>query len=302
MSDVYFFALKPPWKSLEECLKDSRIAFDGFSVCATECIDQLACARNSSRLIMRARKGALQDGITKGYLSYIGSQDFFGLDNIRIWVSDQGFTDECYADIESWASGVVQVLPVRVVAVNDNPTISGEAGLLDYSSKAECIFDIMKPALASVNCQNSSRVPYNSAPLMVRDVDISAAGAPNATMQITIGRVGAGRFQLTTIAQGTSYIQSTGDDGMVSLIITGGLGGINSALASLFFSPGNGFLGYCPLTLSVWDNGNWGECSGNHECGHSKPCNNYRAAESHLPDVVRTATRVCNVVYRLSFA
>ena len=293
MSDVNFFTLKNGvGQSLESCLKGPNIVFGGFGLCATQCADQLACARNNSRLIMRARKGALQDGITKGYLSYLGSQDYFGMDSIRVWVSDQGFTDECYADLLAWATGVVQVLPVRIVGVNDNPVVSSAEGLLDYSSKATCIFDILNPAQKSVNCLNSSRVPSNQAPLTVYDVDITAGGTPNATMQISIGRAGAGQFQLTSIAEETSYVQTVDESGMVSLIVSGGLEGINSALGSLYYRPGAGFLGYCPFTLTVWDNGNWGECSGDHECGQSQPCVNYRTAEPHIPDVVRSATQV----------
>jgi hypothetical protein len=296
MSDITFLALVPgAGASLEQCLKRPDIRVSGFRSCATPCANQLVCPRNASRLIVRGRTKMLQDGISRGFLSYLGAQDAFGLDMVRVWVSDQGFTDECYSDLTAWASGVVQVIPVRVVGVNDNPVIStprGSTGLLDYSSGARCVYDLFDPPQDGKNCLNLSRVPPDGLPLSVRDVDIDAGKTNNVTMMLTVGRSQAGRFQLGAIAQGMSYLQSVDDEGRVSMLISGTLPGLNQALQTLFFDPGKRFLGYCPFILTVWDNGNWGECSGEHECGHSAPCGNYRTATPHVPDVVRSAKKV----------
>jgi hypothetical protein len=293
MSDITFMALAPgAGASLEQCLKSPGVRVSGFRHCAAPCANQAACPRNASRLIVRGRTTALQDGISKGYLSYLGAQDSFGLDAVRVWVSDQGFTDECYSDLEAWGSGVVQNIPVRVVGVNDNPVISTPSFLLDYSSSARCVNDILDPAQEGSNCLNLSRVPPRGLPLTVRDVDIDAGGTNNVTMMLSVGRAQAGRFQLGAVAQGMSYLQSSDDAGLVSMLITGTLSGLNQALLSLFFDPGSSFLGYCPFVLTVWDNGNWGECSGEHECGHSAPCSNYRTASPHVPDIVRSTVQV----------
>ena len=296
LSTITFFELKSGvGASLEDCLQSSNIPTAGFGYCATQCADQATCSRNVSRLILKGSKTALQQGISDGYLSYLGSENYFGLDTIRIWVSDQGFTDECYSDVVAWRHGAVQELPVRVIGVNDAPVVSAAPLLLDYSSSATCKFDILNPPEDGGNCLNISRVPPSSKPLTVYDVDIDSGGTPNATMILSLGRVGAGRFQLTTIAQDTSYLQAVvGSSGMISLTVsgTGGLSGINTALATLFFSAGTGFLGYCPFTLTVQDNGNWGECSGEHTCGQAEPCFNYRTAAPHVPDVVRSTTQV----------
>jgi hypothetical protein len=293
MSDITFLTLTPDaGASLEACLKTSDIQTLGFRRCAVPCENQLVCPRNASRLILRGRTTALQTGISKGYLSYLGAQDKFGLDMLRVWVSDQGFTDECYSDLTAWTSGVVQNIPVRVVGVNDNPVISTPGFLLDYSSSAPCVYDLLDPPQDGGNCLNVSRVPPRGPPLTVRDVDIDAGGTNNVTMMLTVGRALAGRFQLGAIAQGMSYLQSVDDNRVVSMLVSGSLGGLNQALQTLYFDPGNSFLGYCPFTLTVWDNGNWGECSGDHECGHGAPCSNYRTAGPHVSDIVRSTVQV----------
>eukprot|EP00961_Rhodomonas_salina_P087206 1172737-Rhodomonas_salina.1 len=92
--------------------------------------------------MMRGPKKAIQEGLIKNYLSYVGRPDQNGLDEITVWVSDQGMTDDCYQEYAAWDElSVTQKIPVRVIAVNDAPRITYPTDVLLYSKGLGCYVD-----------------------------------------------------------------------------------------------------------------------------------------------------------------
>ena len=157
------------------------------------CPDQLACMRNVSWIAMLTFLQSFQEGITNLFLRYQGKPYFNGRDKISIWVSDQGFTDECYSDLLTEKFTV----DVRVIAVNNPPIISSDFTVMSFEQGLRCYVDYMKfPRYAGTeglapSCTNSSDSnipPANSgSPLFFSDVDMDTTKYGNLTVVFTVG-------------------------------------------------------------------------------------------------------------------
>lgn len=89
-----------------------------------KCSNQLACARNQSRIWIRTRIPNLQKALSQGFLRYVGKENWAGIDMLYIWVSDDGYSDQNYSKPLSAEAK----LPIGVIAINDDPVISYPGG------------------------------------------------------------------------------------------------------------------------------------------------------------------------------
>ena len=289
--------------SVEECvssensLKAMKADFFTLSMCAEACPDQKACMQNQSRLILRTHKSSIQEALEKAYLVYSGLPDGNGpgggLDSLRVWVSDQGMTDETYASNDALKTGAVGTISIRVVAVNDAPTIDYPTSLLLYTQGDRCTVDVNNALLpGGLSCYHevAMRFPPGEIDIiLISDWDDIDVPYGNLTLTLRIGKANAGRFQFLKAAsllliKDLSFLVFKNDLDQVNLALAGPRNSINNGLPGIHYDTDASFIGYLPITVTADDNGNYGECSGDHDCGQAKPCLNHRTATQHQPD------------------
>ena len=293
--------------SIEECVqtKESRKAMKGdlftLTMCAEACPDQIACMQNQSRISIRTLKSSIQEALEKAYIIYSGRPDGVGtgggLDTLRIWVSDQGMTDETYASNDALVAGTAGTVGIRVVAVNDAPTITYPSSLLIYAQGDRCFVDVNDQLRAGgINCYRGEALrvpPVETEPaqssIFISDWDLDDVEWGNLTLILRIGKPNAGRFQFLKkdalkLMVDVSFLVFKNDVDQLNLALAGPRGSINSGLPGIHYDTDASFIGYLPITVTADDNGNYGECSGDHECGQAKPCLNHRTATPHVAD------------------
>jgi hypothetical protein len=92
----------------------------------------------------------------------------------------------------------------------------------------------------------------------------------------------SGGFFFRKILENTRmWFEEFEQDGLRVSKIDGRLVEVNTVLQSLHYDANDVYQGYVPFVVSALDNYNYGECSGEHECGAQEPCVNHRLAESH---------------------
>eukprot|EP00961_Rhodomonas_salina_P185266 2501576-Rhodomonas_salina.5 len=260
------------------------------------CPNQLNCMINVSRIMMETTIGSLQLGLEQLFLSYQGRPDWYGRDTLEVWVSDQGYTDECYNS----SLAVVETVSIRVVGINDPPTLTVPSSVLVYQRGQRCYVDWqtydtndngMIPACEAF--PNISLVPPSPLqPLAFRDVDLGDTPDKVAEMSVIItigndeqrhGQSGGLMFSETrerTNMWLVEYVQ----EGLMTTMIQGSLDDINWLMQRLRYDADPSYQGYAPFVVNINDNLNYGECNGHHECGAFEAvCMDHMNAKPHVP-------------------
>ena len=302
----------PPGRSLFSTDKLNFLTVSNGHV--VPCSNQLSCMRNASWIALQTDLASFQQGLEQMFLTYQGKSHYFGKDSLLIWVSDQGFTDSCYNETLI----AIEILHIRVVAVNNAPVISRPLSVLPYQQGSACYVDYMKfPLQNGLNpiCANSTEYtipPRSSTPgLQFDDPDMFATSYGNMTLLITIGlqvpqHIFAGNFFFLSVLKGSDIWYETfrSSIGLRTLFVQGTMPNLNTLMSSLRYNADPEYTGYLPLQINVNDNYNFGECDGNHTCGKLNPCGNHSLAGSHRPvvqginsvtlDVVVGSAQICS--------
>lgn len=260
----------------------------------TPCADQKACMQNQTRITLSTTKSIFQKSLQELFLTYRGASNFYGEDMLTVWVSDMNHTDECYSN----TLATQDFINIRVVAINDPPMIRRPDAVMIYGRGTRCYSNFQRnaqrsPSGINLEClqSNVSKIPPNpvgDATLFFSDVDLGdrprtirdASGAlvgldPHLTVIMTIGTLpqhrSAGSLLLPATARDTfqSFEMFRDVDGLVNLAASGTLSQINSIMHDIRYDADLKYQGYIPIRISVNDNGNLGECRGNHRCGWS---------------------------------
>eukprot|EP00960_Hanusia_phi_P034524 751133-Hanusia_phi.AAC.6 len=269
----------------------------------TACTKTQACTINASEINFRSTIADFQQALDWQFLSYQGKPNFFGKDYLSVWVSDEGFTDSCYSPPLTQQ----MVLDIRVVGINDPPVISATNNVLVYQKGHRCYSDFM---LFPVNLDGMSSSCINESSSMVpprifgrsvyiSDVDMNYKPYANMTLTMKIGNnpalhSNAGQFFLPRIDNMTEnwYEMYRDATGLLTVVIQGKMESINQLLAELRYDASASFQGYVPFQIIADDMKNYGECSGNHNCGADFPCINHNLAGSHVPVLVGLTTTI----------
>ena len=243
------------------------------------CPNQLTCMRNVSRLQMRASLSTLQAGLSQMFLTYTPKPNFFGKDLLSIYVSDQGYTDECY----NATLGKREQLSIRVVGVNDAPVVRTNDKVLLYGRGQQCFFNFQdyknsQPIGLNPDCvklPNLTKVPSPDVgpSWSLEDVDMDASAYGNITLLLTNGldpgHANSGSFTLKEIPPFSDawYSEYRNSDGLLTLEIAGKIPDVNRILQQLAYNADPSYQGYAPFMIRALDMFNSGECSGNHKCG-----------------------------------
>ncbi len=157
-------------------------------------------------------------------LSYQGNLNYVGTDTLNVTVNDQGNTG---------SGGALQdtgSVDIDVLAVNDQPTLT-------------------LPADTSVNEDTSLAISG----IAIADVD-AASSALQVTLEVSNGTL--------TLGDTTGLTFSTGDGSDdASLVFTGSLTDINTALATLSYQGNLNYVGTDTLNVTVNDQGNTGSAA-----------------------------------------
>ena len=259
------------------------------------CSDQTLCARNQSRIWIRARLPKLQQAMQEGFLRYVGKENWAGNDVLQVWVSDDGYTEP--ANAFSRKLTAEEKLGILVVAINDDPGIvipGGEgckcdpsngkcscstAPPLQYTKGILCRNDWMKygftdpwPKGRALECKQSnlSKIPndrplYDAFPelsnkVVFSDVDMDETPHGNITVTVKIERPNAGSFTIKDVFSSISYYQWIDADEMLNLRMQGKLTEINIIMTRLFFDAKEDYSGSAPFQITIVDNNNFGIC------------------------------------------
>ena len=308
--DTMFFT-KVTDQPIGTCLAGlGTIIYDKLAACYKPCSNQKACAVNASSLLFTIRLKNLKLVLQEKYLTYQAKLNYYGFDTLSIWAIDQGYTDSFYDYRRSIAAASVLELMIRVVGVNDPPTVTFPNYVLRYQGNQPCYVDYMQFKTA-INCPyvsanpmfyNFSSIPPLDGPLKAAalsrgpasvpyitfaDVDMDGTIYGNMTLLIQIGdpQTGyAGRFTINEVhpmVDHFQYFNSKENRGYLQL--DGRLENINILMRRIFFDPNPSFQGICPFYLLAFDNNNFGECNGDHACGYSFPCDDPLQADAHTP-------------------
>jgi hypothetical protein len=229
--------------------------------------DQKACMQNRSTIIMRALLSQFQNALKQRFLTYVANPNFYGLDSLHIWISDQGFTDQSYKDVRAAFSEI----PITVRPVNDNPTIltpDNTAGI-QYVTDMPCRADFMNPfrnvsqpsSLDGLRCpypSSSAFPPSSLSPISVADVDVDDVKMGNVTVNIQIQAQNAGQLYIEANGENevgalpdVTYYERFDEDGTTTLTLWGKINKIVHVLRHLYFDCGGGFAGYAPISIQV---------------------------------------------------
>lgn len=103
------------------------------------CPVQRDCMINQTRMTIEGSLVEIQKMLRQRFVSYIGQPNFYGLDEIKVWVSDQGFTDRSYNN----ALHDTVNIRVRILPVNDEPNITATQDVLKYAQGQVCRVDFI---------------------------------------------------------------------------------------------------------------------------------------------------------------
>ena len=258
------------------------------------CANQIECAKNQSKIWIRARLPKLQLAMRQGFLRYVGKQDWAGNDMLTAWVSDDGYTD---IGLQAPLTDETK-LPIGVVAINDDPSIlfpGGEGCKCDtsigkcacssvpplgYTKGVYCKNDWMKygfsdpwPLGRALECKeaNLSSIPniqprYAAYPalsnnIIFDDVDMNETPFGNITVNIKIGRKNAGAFTINDIFSTVGLYQWVDMDEMLNLQVRGKMRDINALMERIFFDATDDYSGPAPFQIVAVDNNNFGICT-----------------------------------------
>jgi len=266
------------------------------------CDDQLTCMLNVSRLQIRTDVLSLQLGIEQNFLSYTALPDYFGRDQMKIFVSDLGNTDECY----NATLTAEETINIRVVAINDPPVISGGINsVLIYRKGQRCYVDFGEFNSAANNdglsttCRlqpEISRLPTTIKSngeidaIQVSDVDLGFSEAGNVSVTFTLGddealhSTGGALLISQILTFSDNWFSEYRQEGLYNMMIEGRIAEVNLLLQQLKYDADPVYQGYVPFVIQAYDRLNYGECSGRHVCGAEKPegCSDSREAEPHV--------------------
>jgi len=270
------------------------------------CANQRECMVDVRQLNIRARKTFIQQGLSQMFLVYKGLPNYYGPDELSVWVSDGGFTDECY----NATLVAKQTINIRVVGLNDAPVIEAPRGVMAYPRGLSCFADFHENQLTGTglttqcfNFPNASKLPPEpSERIRFLDQDIDDTPYGNLTVTIRLGNnaghANAGQFTITQVIPNSQnwFDLYRDDEDCLNLQITGKIEDLNKLMHNLRYDAHPTFQGYVPIKIFAQDNKNFGECNGDHECGNLKKCGDHNKAEPHKPvavgmaDVVLDAT------------
>ena len=289
-------ALVPPISTVHDCLikvaSTSEVA-KKLDQCYETCPDQLGCAYNVSALLFQTSAENLQTILGEKYLTYVGNENTYGIDELHVWVADQGYTDGWYNLEKSYRQAAEKKIKIRLIGVNDPPVVEIPDYVLTYQIETVCHFDWTTQNKKGMMCpidqavlDESSRVPPMKAGsialeqarayeartgrlpfIRVSDVDLADNPYGNLTLNIEIG-LATGYFGFFTISEILSkvelyqfYRHATRTQ---TLQIKGRVDDINVLMERLYFSSETSQTGYAPFIVKASDNNNYGECSGSH--------------------------------------
>ena len=262
------------------------------------CEDQKRCMVNTSQINMEGKKEFIQKGLKWMFLTYKPKPNYYGPDQLKVWVSDMGYTDECY-NASLTAS---ETINIRVVGVNDPPVVFKPKDVSVYPRGSRCFNSFHDhPSLNSIlglnpeceNNQNNSMIPPadTGAPVQFSDVDIDDKEYGNLTVRIQIGtdeieHKNAGSFTLVETNEfSRNWLELYRDSrtGLITLNMLAKIDEMNKLMNKLRYDADPIYLGYVPIRVYANDNKNFGECSGEHKCGKEEVCGDHHNAEPHLP-------------------
>ena len=280
-------------------------------LCYETCPNQLACRINASFLVFQTTTQNLKTILRQKYLTYVGNDNTYGVDELKVWVADQGFTDDWYNLRKSYLEAASKTISIRIIGVNDPPVVTIPDYVLKYQINTICNYDWMqtenrKGAMCPLDSRVldlNSRVPpmrpgttgemqaltykssYGREPFIhISDVDLLDNPYGNLTLTIEIG-AGTGKFgefSISEILPKVEYFQFYRPaTKLQTLQMKGGMSDINVLMTRLYYSSETDRMGYAPFIVKVSDNNNFGECSGMHFCGTDEPCDDGRKGEPH---------------------
>lgn len=235
--------------------------------------------QNVSRIEIRTTISVLQKALEQMFLTYVPKPNYYGRDELNIYVNDQGYTDDCYNS----SLGRRETLNIRVVGVNDPPVIRASNEVLLYGKGEKCFYDFQQfaintPVGLSNGCAfipNSTRVP----PPIVGpswafdDVDMDDTPFGNMTLVLIVGQMvpahtSAGTFIIKETLKFSRlwYEEYRNNDGLMQLVIQGSMAEINWLMDYLAYNADDNYQGYAPFKIIALDELNFGECSGDHAC------------------------------------
>jgi len=273
------------------------------------CVPQIACMVNTTTINIRARKEFLQTGLEQLFLRYRGAENFYGPDLLKVWVSDQGYTDDCYNE----TLVAEEEIFVRVVGINDPPVIKAPDTVLVYQKGFRCYSDF--PAFPSdpnglvrmcADNGNASWVPPNdlrpNAKIQFEDVDIADTEYGNMTLTLVVGssaerHAASGEFFLPQVIRETAswYTMFRNLQGLQTLTIQGTMEDINLLMQDLRYDADPTYQGYVPFQIIANDMLNFGECDGDHVCGNLQSCADHREGHNHRPARFGLTTLILDV-------
>jgi len=273
------------------------------------CPDQRACMQNVSRIEIRTTISVLQKALEQMFLTYVPKPNYYGRDELNIYVNDQGYTDDCYNS----SLGRRETLNIRVVGVNDPPVIRASNEVLLYGKGEKCFYDFQQfaintPVGLSNGCAfipNSTRVP----PPIVGpswafdDVDMDDTPFGNMTLVLIVGQMvpahtSAGTFIIKETLKFSRlwYEEYRNNDGLMQLVIQGSMAEINWLMDYLAYNADDNYQGYAPFKIIALDELNFGECSGDHACGSGRSvCMDPLAAEGHGTPMMGITSKIVDV-------
>ena len=260
------------------------------------CQNQRDCMRGTKDINIQGRLQFIQTALEQMFLTYKPLPDYYGPDELKIWVSDDGYTDECY----NATLIAEQTIKIRVVAVNDAPVIAKPSTVMVYARGLRCFNSFMDHGefetginRECVTNPNTSMFPpaISGSAIQFSDVDLDDKEYGNMTITIRIGSVAgvhenAGSLTLVDTLTGSKawfVLFREPLQGLVSLRIQAKLPEINALMNNLRYDADPTFQGYVPVVIAADDNKNYGECSGDHYCGKDEVCADHWEAKEHTP-------------------
>ena len=254
------------------------------------CPVQIDCMQNKSRIWIRSTISILQNALNWGYLTFTGIHYFVGTTELKIWISDDGYTDASYTKPLSASDS----LKIQVIPVNNAPTVVAPTGTgctcspqdgicqcgqvppLQYASGYRCYNNWMDFAILNSNAiscpyPNISQIPnkkdsYQNFPelsrnIVLNDVDFAEDNSAYITVELVIGRKGVGEFFFNEILTTVEYFEWVENDELVHLRMNGELQNVNYQLTKLYLDVKSDYAGPAPIQVNVNDNKFAGVCT-----------------------------------------
>jgi hypothetical protein len=173
----------------------------------------------SNNVVLRGTLDSLNQALAG--LTYTGSTDFNGLDELQLLVDDQG-SQGSGAALTASSSMVIDLSDTSVSAVNDAPVIAAPASATTLEDNAISFTDIS-----------------------ITDVDADD-GLPRVTISAENGQLSLASISGLTLISGAA-------DGSSEVVVEGSLSDINAALNGLTFTPDENYSGQAALVVAVND-------------------------------------------------